>query len=163
MSPGRAAASVPVPGPPCASKIAFRLFGLELDRRSRAAGWGITSNLSHPGVVPTNLLAARPEVGRGRDTLGVRLIRILSRLGIVVGTVETAPLPALYAAASPDAERGRFYGPRGPGHLGGPPAEQKLYSRLHSTEDARRIWQTSEELTQVRFPTDRAVGRTARR
>ncbi|XKK39866.1 SDR family oxidoreductase [Nocardiopsis sp. ARC36] len=34
------------------SKIAFGLFGLELDRRSKAHGWGITSNLSHPGVAP---------------------------------------------------------------------------------------------------------------
>lgn len=34
------------------SKIAFGLFGLELERRSRANGWGITSNLSHPGVTP---------------------------------------------------------------------------------------------------------------
>ena len=31
-------------------------------------GWGITSNLSHPGVAPTNLLAARPELGRTQDT-----------------------------------------------------------------------------------------------
>ena len=28
-------------------------------RRSGAGGWGITSNLSHPGVAPTNLMAAR--------------------------------------------------------------------------------------------------------
>ena len=35
------------------SKIAFGLFGLELDRRSVTEGWGITSNLSHPGVAPT--------------------------------------------------------------------------------------------------------------
>lgn len=71
------------------SKIAFGLFGLELDRRSRAGGWGITSNLAHPGVAPTNLLAARPEVGRARDATGRRLIRALSRRGILVGTVET--------------------------------------------------------------------------
>ena len=44
------------------SKIAFGLFGLELDRRSRALGWGITSNLSHPGIAPTSLLAARPDL-----------------------------------------------------------------------------------------------------
>lgn len=30
------------------SKIAYGLFGLELDRRSREASWGITANLSHP-------------------------------------------------------------------------------------------------------------------
>ncbi|MGW4546296.1 SDR family oxidoreductase [Streptomyces violaceorubidus] len=132
------------------SKIAFGLFGLELDRRSAAGDWGVTSNLSHPGVAPTSLLAARPEVGRAEDTLGVRVIRVLSARGILVGTVRTAQLPALYAATSPQAERGAFYGPGGPGRLGGPPARQKLYSRLRSTDDARRIWERSEELTGLR-------------
>ncbi|MGW2294977.1 SDR family oxidoreductase [Streptomyces violaceorubidus] len=132
------------------SKIAFGLFGLELDRRSAAGDWGVTSNLSHPGVAPTSLLAARPEVGRAEDTLGVRVIRVLSARSILVGTVRTAQLPALYAATSPQAERGAFYGPAGPGRLGGPPARQKLYSRLRSTDDARRIWERSEELTGVR-------------
>ncbi|WP_406691635.1 SDR family oxidoreductase [Saccharopolyspora sp. ID03-671] len=134
------------------SKIAFGLFGLELDRRSRAHGWGITSNLSHPGVAPTSLLAARPEVGRSRDTLGVRLIRALSARGILVGTVRTAQLPALHAATSPDAERGGFYGPRGPGRMGGPPGAQKLYAPLRKSEDARRLWQISEELTKTPIP-----------
>ncbi|WP_024804638.1 SDR family oxidoreductase [Nocardia sp. BMG51109] len=136
------------------SKIAVGLFGLELDRRSRADGWGISSNLSHPGVAPTNLLAARPEVGRAQDTPRVRLIRFLSARGIIVGTVETAKLPALYAATSADARGGRLYGPSGPGHLGGPPAEQKLYSRLRNPDDAQRIWQLSEELTKVSLPDD---------
>lgn len=134
------------------SKIAFGLFALELDRRSQAHGWGITSNLSHPGIAPTSLLAARPEVGRAEDTMSVRLIRVLSARGIVVGTVRTAQLPALHAATSPDAERGGFYGPRGPGHLGGAPGKQKLYSRLRGTEEARRVWRVSEELTGAHFP-----------
>ncbi|WP_432152240.1 SDR family oxidoreductase [Streptomyces sp. bgisy029] len=133
------------------SKIAFGLFGLELDRRSRAEGWGITSNLSHPGIAPTSLLAARPEMGRAKDTLGVRLIRFLSARGILVGTVESAQLPALYAATAPDSRGGALYGPKGPGHMGGAPAEQKLYSRLTGADEARRVWEVSEELTGVRF------------
>ncbi|WP_405462998.1 SDR family oxidoreductase [Streptomyces jietaisiensis] len=132
------------------SKIASGLFGLELDRRSAAGGWGITSNLSHPGIAPTSLLAARPELGRAKDTVGVRVIRALSARGILLGTVRTAQLPALYAATSPEAEGGAFYGPGGPGHLGGPPVRQKLYSRLHSTDEAERVWARSEELTGVR-------------
>lgn len=40
-------------------------FELELSRRSQAGGWAITSNISHPGVAPTNLLSAQPE-GRPR-------------------------------------------------------------------------------------------------
>lgn len=134
------------------SKIAFGLFGLELDRRSQAAGWGITSNLAHPGVAPTNLLAARPEVGRARDTMGVRVIRALSRRGILLGTVETALLPALLAATAPDARGGRLYGPSGLGHLSGAPAEQDVYSRLRGEDDATRVWEISERMTGVSFP-----------
>jgi NAD(P)-dependent dehydrogenase (short-subunit alcohol dehydrogenase family) len=135
------------------SKIAMGLFGLELHRRSVAGGWGITSNLSHPGIAPTNLLAARPEVGRARDTAGVRLIRVLSRSGILLGNLQTAPLPALLAATSPDARGGRLYGPSGPGHLGGGPAEHAVYSRLRSEDEANRVWQISEQLTGTSFPT----------
>ncbi|MFD4671351.1 SDR family oxidoreductase [Lentzea sp. NPDC058450] len=125
------------------SKIAFGLFGLELARRSEAQDWGVTSVLSHPGVAPTNLLAARPEVGRASDTLGVRLIRVLSKVG-VLGTVESAQLPAFLAATAP--EPAPFYGPRRFGHLSGPPAEQKLYSRLTGVDEARRVWEVSEEM-----------------
>lgn len=135
------------------SKIAFGLFGIELDRRSRANGWGITSNLSHPGVAPTSLLAARPELGRSSDTLGRRLISAMSARGILVGTVESAGLPALLAATSPDAVGGSFYGPSGTGHVGGAPAEQKLFSRLRDENEAARIWERSEALTGVSFAT----------
>jgi len=133
------------------SKIAFGLFGLELHRRSRAGGWGITSNLSHPGIAPTNLLAARPELGRTQETPGRRVIRTLSRRGILLGTVDTAGLPALMAATDPDARGGVLYGPAGPGHFGGPPAEQSLYPPLRSTPEAERVWRVSEELTRTAF------------
>ncbi|GAB2511946.1 SDR family oxidoreductase [Nocardiopsis aegyptia] len=134
------------------SKIAFGLFGLELERRSQAHGWGITSNLSHPGVAPTSLLAARPEIGRGEDTPHIRRIRALSARGILAGTVETAKLPALMAATGPDAKQGALYSPSGLGRLGGPPAEQRLYPPLRSAEEAARVWRASEQLTKVSFP-----------
>jgi len=132
------------------SKIALGLFGLELDRRSRALGWGLSSALSHPGIAPTSLLAARPELGRGGDTVAVRVIRQASRLGLV-GTVESAALPALLAATAPDAG-GRQYGPRGPGGLGGAPGEETPYRPLRSTEDAAWVWDVTQELTGVAFP-----------
>lgn len=131
------------------SKIAFGLFGLELDRRSRAESWGITSNLAHPGIAPTSLLDARPELGREAPATGRRLITLLSRARIV-GSVDSAGLPAVLAATAPDAG-GSFYGPRGVGHLGGAPDEQKLYSRLRSAGDAQRMWRVSEELTKIAF------------
>ncbi|WP_375002555.1 SDR family oxidoreductase [Aeromicrobium sp. CTD01-1L150] len=134
------------------SKIMLGQFGLELDRRSRDAGWGISSNLSHPGVAPTNLLAARPELGRARETPRRKLIRTLSARGVLFGTVESAQLPALLAATSPNAHGGSFYGPRGFLHLGGAPAEQPLYSRLTREQEARQTWETSERLAGVTFP-----------
>lgn len=131
------------------SKIAFGLWALELQRRSEAGGWGVSSFLSHPGVAPTSLLSARPEMGRDDDTRGVRMIRALSARGILVGTPESAGLPALLAATSPTAKPGHLYGPRGFGHVGGAPAEQPLYRPLRSAEDARRAWSLSERLTGV--------------
>ncbi|SDH04750.1 NAD(P)-dependent dehydrogenase, short-chain alcohol dehydrogenase family [Lentzea fradiae] len=126
------------------SKIAFGLFGLELARRSAEEGWGITSTLAHPGIAPTSLLAARPEIDRASDNPGVRLIRFLSARGVLFGTAESAALPAVLAATAP--EPGVFYGPGGPRHLGGPPAEQALYRRLRDADEARRVWEVSEEL-----------------
>ena len=126
------------------SKIAFGLFARELQRRSDAAGWGIRSNLSHPGITPTNLLAAQPGMGRPEDTTAVKFIRAMSRRGILVGTPASAALSAVYAATSPDAQGGRLYGPRGFRHLSGLPDEQTLYSRLQDADAARRVWDLSE-------------------
>ncbi|MBB2903251.1 NAD(P)-dependent dehydrogenase (short-subunit alcohol dehydrogenase family) [Kineococcus radiotolerans] len=135
------------------SKIALGLFGLELDRRSRAEGWGITSNLSHPGVAPTSLLAARPELQRERNTPQIAVIRRLSRAGILVGTVDSAQLPALHAATAPQAQGGRLYGPTGPGNLGGGPGEQPLYRPLRDQTEADRVWTVSQALAGVSFTT----------
>lgn len=134
------------------SKIAFGLFGLELERRSKAHGWGITSNLSHPGVAPTNLLAARPELGRAQETSARRLIRWLSTRGILAGTVESAALPALMAATDPRAEPGALYSPSGFGNTSGAPAEQRMYSPLVSADEAARVWDVSEQLTRTAIP-----------
>ena len=129
------------------SKIAVGLFARELDTRSTAAGWGITSNLAHPGISPTNLLAAQPGMGRQKDTGAVRVIRAVSRTGFLVGTANTAALPALLAATSPDSRGGQFYGPKGLANLGGAPAQQELWAPLRSMDDACRLWEASEQLT----------------
>ncbi|TRW81532.1 SDR family NAD(P)-dependent oxidoreductase [Mycolicibacterium sp. 018/SC-01/001] len=131
------------------SKIAVGLFGLELARRSAAAGWGVTSTISHPGVAPTSLLASRPELGRPRDTPQVRVIRWLSARGLLVGTVQSAAQPALMAATA--TTDGTFYGPRWPGNVGGPPGEMDLWKPLRDNDTARRLWSVSEELAGVTF------------
>lgn len=130
------------------SKIAVALFALELARRSSEAGWGITSTLSHPGVAPTSLLAARPEMGRAQATTSRRVIQWLSGRGLLVGTVDSAGLPALMAATSTEAEGGGFYGPQGPGSAGGRPGRTALWRPMR-TEDATRMWTVSQELAGV--------------
>jgi NAD(P)-dependent dehydrogenase (short-subunit alcohol dehydrogenase family) len=133
------------------SKLANMLFGLELDRRSRAGGWGITSNLTHPGLTSTNLQASGPNLGRKGESGMARLFKRLSRSGFLVQTVAGGLLPALYAAASPQAKGGTFYGPGGFAHLTGAPVEQEVYRSARSEADARRIWEVSELLAQVEF------------
>ncbi|PWH07473.1 short chain dehydrogenase [Brachybacterium endophyticum] len=125
------------------SKIALGLFARELDARSRAEGWGISSNLAHPGVSPTNLLAAQPGMGRQRATSGRRVIGLLSRAG-VVNTVESAALPALMAATDPAAQGDQFFGPRRT--VGGRPVRlQHLWEPFRDMHEARRVWKVSEE------------------
>jgi NAD(P)-dependent dehydrogenase (short-subunit alcohol dehydrogenase family) len=130
-----------------ASKIAVGLFARELDARSTAAGWGITSNLAHPGISPTNLLAAQPGLGRDHVSVARRMIGLLARLRIV-GTVESAAQPAIVAATSPDARGDQFWGPRRT--AGGPPALLPMWAPLTDMDAARRLWDVSEELTGVR-------------
>lgn len=131
------------------SKIAVGLFARELDARSRGGGWGVSSNLSHPGVSPTNLLAAQPELGRPRETGGRRVVRLLSRIG-VAGTVESAALPALMAATDPASRGDVFYGPKRV--VGGAPGVQELWEPLTDLDAARRLWDESERLVGARFP-----------
>ncbi|SOC89405.1 NAD(P)-dependent dehydrogenase, short-chain alcohol dehydrogenase family [Curtobacterium sp. 314Chir4.1] len=127
------------------SKLACALFARELGRRSRAGGWGITTAVSHPGVAPTNLLAARPEIGRTGDTVAVRLIRWLSARGLLVGTPVSAAEPALLAATDPELDGG-FVGPTGPGQLGGPAGRREPWAPMLRDEDAARLWDVSEAL-----------------
>jgi NAD(P)-dependent dehydrogenase (short-subunit alcohol dehydrogenase family) len=126
------------------SKVAVALFGLELQRRSVAGGWGVTSTLSHPGVSPTNLLAAQPGIGRPKESPERRLIRALSHVG-VTGTVESAAEPALMAATRDGG--GAFYGPKR--LAAGRPVQQELWAPMRSTEDARRLWEVSTDLLRV--------------
>lgn len=129
------------------SKIAVGLFARELDARSRAEGWGISSSLAHPGVSPTNLLAAQPGLGRERETGGRRVIRWLSRLG-VAGTVASAANPALMAATEPAAGAG-FYGPAR--LIAGRPTRLDPWPPLADGAEAARLWDETVRLVGARF------------
>ena len=142
------------------SKLALMIFGLELDRRSKEGRWGISSNVCHPGIVATNLLASHPEMGRASDTFAARMIRLLSHTGVLAQNVDGGVLPALYAATTPRAEGGHFYGPSGMLHVSGPPTSQEIYGSAKNMADATRLWAVSEELAGLTFSLDATPSNT---
>jgi NAD(P)-dependent dehydrogenase (short-subunit alcohol dehydrogenase family) len=135
------------------SKLATLLFALELDRRSRAHGWGITSNAAHPGLSSTNLQAAGPNMGRARRSPVDPIFRRLRALGWPVQSAENGMLPALHAVTSPDARGGELYGPRGFLQLTGGPRRLRRYRSARDESIASRLWDVSAELAGVSFAT----------
>jgi NAD(P)-dependent dehydrogenase (short-subunit alcohol dehydrogenase family) len=136
------------------SKLALALFGLELGRRSDAAGWGLTSVLAHPGLASTNLQAAGPSMGRARPSRMRAVFSRLARLGLLVQPVEKGMRPVLYAATSPHARTGAFYGPGGPGQISGRPVELRHYASMRDAAAAARMWDESLRLAGVPAPAD---------
>ncbi|GAA0449026.1 oxidoreductase [Paractinoplanes deccanensis] len=122
------------------SKLADLLLALELDRRSRAEGWGIVSNAAHPGTTLTGLYAAGPNLGRPKPAPHEAVMTRLARWGILVQAVPQGVLPILYAATSPHAEGGRLYGPDGFGQFTGGPAELTVYKSARDEAAAARLW-----------------------
>ncbi|HET6736941.1 SDR family oxidoreductase [Mycobacterium sp.] len=134
------------------SKLANLMFARELDRRSRAGGWGLTSNAAHPGMAKTNALVGPPH---GRPTAPIMTLSY--KLGVLFTPfmwqeVDDGILPALYAATSPQAEGGQFYGPRGfYESAGGGVTVAKTPARAKHDADNRRLWELSEQLTGVTY------------
>jgi NAD(P)-dependent dehydrogenase (short-subunit alcohol dehydrogenase family) len=133
------------------SKLANLMFALELDRRSRAEGWGILSNAAHPGTTLTGLYAAGPNMGRAKPSPIEAVMNHLARWGLLVQGVDRGLLPALYAATDPEAKGGRFYGPDGFGQCTGGPAELELYRTARDQAAATSLWDVSQRLAGVDF------------
>ncbi|WP_433296213.1 SDR family oxidoreductase [Actinoplanes sp. CA-030573] len=129
------------------SKLANLMFARELNKRSLAGGWGIRSNSAHPGGTVTNLQTTGPG-----DTLITRLGRLTYRLPFMWQQVDTGILPALYAATSPEAEGGGYYGPAGVFELTRGVKPARVPARALDEDTASRLWDVSERLARVTFP-----------
>jgi NAD(P)-dependent dehydrogenase (short-subunit alcohol dehydrogenase family) len=136
------------------SKLAVLMFARELDRRSRQAGWGIVSDAAHPGLTKTNLQISGPSHGRSKPSTMEQLYKLSWRLApFLWQEIDEGILPALYAATSPQAEGGAFYGPRGIYEAaGGGVTAAKVPARARDDADCRRLWEISEQLTGVSYP-----------
>lgn len=124
------------------SKLACLMFALELDRRSRAGGWGVDSVAAHPGVSRTDLLHNGP--GRGSVTGRMR-----SALWFLFQPAAQGALPTLFAATDPAAQPGGYYGPAHLGETRGRVAAAKVPPQALDRAVAARLWQVSAELTGV--------------
>ncbi|WP_375404693.1 SDR family NAD(P)-dependent oxidoreductase, partial [uncultured Sphingomonas sp.] len=124
------------------SKLANLIFARELQRRSDAMGWNLTSVAAHPGVASTDLTKSRP----GQPVLWFN--RIGELINPLIGqTAAEGALSILYAATAVEAEPGGYYGPTGRGERKGPvgPAQSSMVSRNPTI--AGQLWRVAEELT----------------
>lgn len=127
------------------SKLATTLFGLELDRRLRAAGSPVISVLAHPGVTKTNL---SPRAVAHWGWLG----RVVVRVGVLATQpVERGTLPQLYAATAPGVRGGQFFGPSGLLEMRGRVTEVPPSAEAADPAVGRRLWSAAEELTGVGY------------
>ena len=121
------------------SKLANLLFMRELGRRAAEAGSPLVSASAHPGWAATHL-----QSGEG-------FTKKLSELGNRVFAQSDAmgALPQLYAATMPDVTSGDYFGPDGLFERAGHPKRVGMTAAARNDADARRLWDTSERLTDI--------------
>lgn len=120
------------------SKLALTIFARELQRRSDAYGWGLTSVVAHPGWTETNLRAG--------------WLRRFAGLVPLINDADQGALPTLVAATRKDLPGGTAVGPDGQFQLVGDPGPVRLPRRVRDSATAARLWETAEELTGATWP-----------
>jgi NAD(P)-dependent dehydrogenase (short-subunit alcohol dehydrogenase family) len=128
------------------SKLAMLMFALELDRRSRAHGWGLTSVAAHPGIATTNLMTNGPAAGGSLMAMASRVA-----VNLIGQPARAGALPQLMAATLPTAAGGTYFGPRGWKELKGAPGIAKAEPQALDADVAAKLWAASEALTGVTF------------
>jgi NAD(P)-dependent dehydrogenase (short-subunit alcohol dehydrogenase family) len=130
------------------SKLADLLFARHLATAATQRGWHLASIAAHPGYTRTNLQTAGASLGRDkpRRVPGTGLPLLPSQ------AVEQGTEPMLYAATSPDAINGGYYGPSGFMELVGPTRAARLNRRMREDLTAARLWALAEQLTGTHLP-----------
>ena len=133
------------------SKLAMLMFGLELDRRSAAHGWGFTSVAAHPGYARTGLIGNGPLTGRpvSRALMGLLYRPLIEPL--ISHSQQAGALPILMAATEPSVKGGAYLGATRMNELKGPPGPVKAEPQALDTAAAARLWEATESMLDVRF------------
>jgi NAD(P)-dependent dehydrogenase (short-subunit alcohol dehydrogenase family) len=130
------------------SKLADLLLSQHLAAIAAAHHWNLVSTAAHPGYTRTNLQTAGASLGRAEPKRS-----LLNSLKILPSqAVEQGAEPLLYAATSPDAIAGGYYGPGGRFHLVGPTTTARLPRRARDAATAGRLWTEAARLTGVTLP-----------
>ncbi|MFE7128392.1 SDR family oxidoreductase [Streptomyces sp. NPDC057617] len=129
------------------SKLADLMLARQLAAVAAERGWPLLSTGAHPGYTRTNLQTAGASLGSGRPPLSARLLTSMDFLPSQAPEQGTEPL--LYAATSPDAVAGGYYGPGGRFGLVGPTTTARITRRALDPAANARLWTESEHLTGV--------------
>jgi len=130
------------------SKLADLYLARHLATIATRRGWHLVSVAAHPGYTRTNLQTAGASLGRDKPTRP-----LFTRLPLVPSqAVEQGTEPLLYAATSPDAVNGGYYGPSGFRELVGPTKAARLNRRMRDDVAAARLWTEAERLTGTGLP-----------
>ncbi|HEX9314221.1 MAG TPA: SDR family oxidoreductase [Actinomycetota bacterium] len=130
------------------SKLADLMLAQHLAALGRQRGWNLISTAAHPGFTRTNLQTAGASLGREKPKR-----TFFNSLNVLPSQdVEHGTEPLLYAATSPDAVSGGYYGPGGRFGLVGPTATARIPRRARDAATAARLWAEAEHLTGVTLP-----------
>jgi NAD(P)-dependent dehydrogenase (short-subunit alcohol dehydrogenase family) len=129
------------------SKLANLLFTYELDRRLKEKNIDVESVGCHPGVSDTNLFKMGPKMEHSK--LKLYLGKLFSK--VLGQSPDKGCLPMVYAATSEEIEGGEYIGPDGFKNMRGYPEKQESSKASHNEEDAKKLWERSEELTGIEF------------
>ncbi len=130
------------------SKLANLLFAYELQRRSDAGRWGLTSIAAHPGVATTDLFSNGPGT---QSALAALVARVL--VPTFGQSAAHGALPLLFAATAPSAAPGGYYGPNGWYELKGDVAPAQATATARDPRLAGRLWELSTQHCGARWPT----------
>lgn len=130
------------------SKLADMLMMIHLAELASRYDWPLLSAGAHPGYTRTNLMTSGPTLNGGRPGL---IESILYKIVPSQGPQQGAE-PLLYAATSPDAVAGGYYGPRWA--MVGPTKATALPRSAQDKDVAARLWAEAERLTGVSVPVD---------
>ena len=130
------------------SKLAMLMFALELARRAAAQGWPLVSDAAHPGWAVTDIILNGP----GGGVMGLKERVMQAGFQLLGQSAADGARPIVYAATSPDAKAGGYYGPTGFQEIKGPPGRSRIMPQAQDPGAGKRLWTVSETLTGLAFP-----------